>query len=116
MPQLTPVWYLFEEGVLYVSALHATVKARNLRRDPSVTVCVDGDRSDARYVVLSGKAELIEPGERQKEIHWQIVRQYHRSEDEALRYNELMKDAVGVIIVLQPERIISSGFSGDDEG
>ena len=115
LPQLTPVWYLFEDGALYVSVQTTTVKARNLRRDRSVAVCIDGGRGDARYVVLRGRAELIEPGERQRALRWRIVRQYYRDEAVAARYYETIKDNVGVIIVLRPARIVLSGFS-DDEG
>ena len=111
LPQLTPVWYLFEDGVLYVSAQVTTVKVRNLRRDPAVSVCIDGGRGDARYVVFGGRAELIEPGERQKTIRWQIVRHYFEDEAAATRYYETVKDNVGAIIVLRPERVVLSGFA-----
>ena len=111
LPQLTPVWYLFEDGVLYVSAQVTTVKVRNLRRDPAVSVCIDGGRGDARYVVFGGRAELIEPGERQKALRWRIVRHYFDDEPAAARYYETVKDNVGAIIVLRPERVVLSGFS-----
>ncbi len=110
-PQLTPVWYLFIDGVLYASAQPTTVKVINLRRDPTVTVCIDGGRGDARYVVLRGRAELIEAGERQRALRWQIVRHYHADEAEAERYQELIKDNPGVIIALRAERMISSNFT-----
>jgi len=109
-PQLTPVWYIFEEGALYVSAQTSTVKVRNLRRDPTVTVCMDGGRGDARYVVFYGKAELIEPGERQRALRRRIVGHYYADETEAERYYETVRDSVGVIITLRPERIVSVGF------
>lgn len=109
-PQLTPVWYLFLDGVLYASAQPTTVKVINLRRDPTVTVCIDGSRDDTRYVVLRGRAELIEPGERQKALRWQIVRHYHADETEANRYHELIKNDPGVIIALRAERMVLSGF------
>ncbi len=112
LPQLTPVWYLFEDGVLYVSAQVTTVKVRNLRRDPAVSVCIDGGRGDARYVVLGGKAELIEPGERQKSIRRRIVGHYFDDEAAAERYYETVRDNVGAIISLRPERVVLSGFSG----
>ncbi|MDE0462705.1 MAG: PPOX class F420-dependent oxidoreductase [Caldilineaceae bacterium] len=109
-PQLTPVWYVYEDGVLYVSAQTRTVKVKNLRRDPTVTICVDGGRGDARYVALYGKAELIEPGERQRDLRWRIVRHYYADEAEAAHYYETVKDTVGVIVTLRPERIVSMGF------
>jgi PPOX class probable F420-dependent enzyme len=109
-PQLTPVWYIFEDGVLYVSAQTRTVKIRNLRRDPTVTVCIDGGRGDARYVVFYGKAELIEPGERQRELRWKIVRHYYADETEAERYYETVRDTEGAIIALRADRTVLSGF------
>ena len=111
LPQLTPVWYLFEDGALYVSAQVTTVKVRNLRRDPAVTVCIDGGRGDARYVVFAGRAELIEPGERQKELRWRIVNHYFDDEAAAARYYETVKDNVGAIIVLRPEQVVLGGFA-----
>lgn len=114
-PQLTPVWYIFEDNVLYVSAQTRTVKVRNLRRDPTVTVCVDGGRGDSRYVTLRGKAELIEPGERQNALRRRIIRHYHADEAQAERYYETIKDTVSVVIALCPERVVVSGFGPTDE-
>ena len=115
-PQLTPVWYLFEDGVLYISAHVGTVKIRNLRRDRSVTVCIDGGRQDVRYVVFSGKAELIEPGEpRQEALRWQIIQRYYTDrEAAAAAYYELERTHPGAIIVLKPGRVVMSGFGGDE--
>lgn len=110
-PQLTPVWYLFEDGLLYVSAQVSTVKVHNLRRDPSLSVCIDGGRHDARYVVLYGKAEFIEPGPRQEAVRRQIVDHYYADQASADRYYESLKNSLGVIIILKPQRIVSSGFS-----
>lgn len=109
-PQLTPVWYIYEDGVIYVSAQTRTVKIKNLRRDPTVTICIDGGRGDARYVVLYGKAELIEPGERQRELRWRIVRHYYADEAEAAHYYETVKDTVGAVITLRADRTVAMGF------
>ena len=111
-PQLTPVWFLFLDDVLYVSVQANTVKVKNLRRDPTVSVCIEGGREDARYVVLSGKAELIEPGEREKALRWKIVRHYYADEAAAKSYNEMIKERTGVIITLRADRMVLSGFAG----
>jgi len=109
-PQMTRVWDIYEDGVVYGSAQTRTVKVKNLRRDPTVTICIDGGRGDARYVALYGKAELIEPGERQRDLRWRIVRHYYADEATAAAYYETVKDTVGVIVTLRPERIVSMGF------
>lgn len=110
-PQLTPVWYLFEDGLLFVSVQIGTVKVHNLRRDPSLSVCIDGGRQDARYVVLYGQAELIEQGSRQEALRRQIIDHYYADQTSADRYYESLKNSPGVIIILKPQRIVSSGFS-----
>lgn len=54
--QLTTMWYLLEEdATIVMSAPANTRKAKNLRRDPRISICVpDGNR----YVSLSGHASI----------------------------------------------------------
>lgn len=111
-PQVTPVWYLYEAGRIYISAGAGTVKVQNLRRDPQVTICVDGGHPDARYVILQGAATILEPHDPlQEQMRWRIIRHYHETEDEARRYYDSMRDFVSVLIVLTPEKIISQDFN-----
>ena len=108
-PQLTPVWYLYAEGRIFVSAVAGTAKVRNLRRDPNMTICVDGCRGDNRYVVLSGKARLVEPGtEEQLSMRRRIIRKYHASDAEAEAYYARIEGSPAALIVLEPSTIISS--------
>jgi PPOX class probable F420-dependent enzyme len=105
-PQLTPVWFLYEDDRFYVSAQADTVKVHNLRRDPSVSFCIDGGRDDVRYVVVSGKAELVEPGEaQQKEMRRRIIAKYHESEEAAAQYYQSIRENPAVLIVVNPERL-----------
>lgn len=111
-PQLTPVWYIYEEGRMYISAGANTVKVRNLRRDPRMTICVDGCRPDARYVILQGSVTIIEPGEAQQEaMRWRIIRHYHENEEDARRYHESIRESPSVLLVLQPDKVLSQDFN-----
>ena len=113
-PQLTPVWYIYEAGKLYISAGLHTAKVRNLRADPAVTICVDGGHPDARYVIFQGQITIIEPNDPQQEaMRWRIIRHYDTDEAEARRYYESMRAAPSVLLVLQPDKIISQDFNAD---
>lgn len=111
-PQLTPVWYLYEGGTLYISAQVDTVKIRNLRRDPALSVCIDGGRGDSRYVVMRGQAQLIEPHEPlQEQVRRRIIGKYHASEEAADRYYATVKASPAVLIVMTPQKITSQDFN-----
>ena len=92
------------------SAQTRTVKIRNLRREPTVTVCIDGGRGDARYVVFYGKAELIEPGERRENCGGKLYDTTMPTKQRAERYYETVRDTEGAIIALRAERTVLSGF------
>jgi PPOX class probable F420-dependent enzyme len=112
VPQLTPVWFLYENNHLYISAQADTVKVRNLRRDPAVSLCVDGGRGDPRYVVISGAASLVEPREPfQEEMRRRIICRYHASQEAADRYYQSVEDHAAVLIVVTPQKIVSQDLS-----
>lgn len=112
-PQLSPVWYLYEDGRIYIGVLATTAKVRNLRRDPRISLCVDGGHPDARAVMIHGGAELIEAESPWREqVIWRIIRRYHDSDADARRYQDMSRDrGPTVLIVVTPEKIISQDFN-----
>jgi PPOX class probable F420-dependent enzyme len=111
IPQLTPVWFLVEDGRIYVSAQATTVKVYNLRRDPRISLCIDGCRGDERYVVVTGTAELVEPGDPfQKTMRRRIIGKYHAREEAAELYYTAVRDNPAVLIVVTPQKVLSRDF------
>jgi PPOX class probable F420-dependent enzyme len=111
-PQLSPVWYAYEGGRLYISTTPDTAKYHNLKRDPRISICVDGGREDVRAVMIYGAAQLIE-GDNPliEEMRWRIIRHYYDSEAEAREYLEATRDIDTALIVATPHRIISQDFN-----
>lgn len=71
-PQQTVLWFVLEDNTIVMNTTASRQKTRNLERDPRVSICVpDG----YRYVVLSGRAELVENREQsQKDIEHLAIR------------------------------------------
>lgn len=60
-PALTPLWCVVHRGRVVLTTAAASWTARNLRRDPRVSLLVDGaHRADAAAVRLSGTASVID--------------------------------------------------------
>ena len=60
-PQMSPVGAGVDgEGRVIVSTPETTAKARNLRRDPRVAVCVLSERFHGTWVQVEGTAEIVE--------------------------------------------------------
>lgn len=112
-PQLSPVWYIYEDGRFYIGITSDTAKYRNLRRDPRISLCIDGGRDDVRTVMVAGTAELygkVHP--LQVSMRWRLISHYIADAEEASRYAESSQEWDGVLVVVTPSRTITQNFGG----
>ncbi len=107
-PHVAPVWYdVDEDGLLVFNTGDSTVKGRNLRRDPRLSLCVDDDRPPFSFVVVEGVAEISDDLD---EVHrWarRLGGRYMGAE-RAEEYGNRNGVAGELLIRVRPERIISA--------
>jgi PPOX class probable F420-dependent enzyme len=100
-PQLTPNWYLWDGERFWVSTLDWTVKVKNAKRDPRVTLCIDGPGRRTNYVQVFGTAEVVEGDV--KDATLDLIRKYEPTEADAQKHWEDIKDD-RVLMAVTPER------------
>jgi hypothetical protein len=104
-PHTAPVWYRYDAGVFYVLTESSSVKARNIKRDPRVELCID-DRERAPYhtVIVRGRATIEPyPGDA-----WRLALAVrYLGEEGGRRYVESAPvSADEVLIRIEPEQIV----------
>ena len=57
-PHVAPIWFDLEGDTLVFTTGESTVKGRNMRRDPRVSLCVDEEEPPFHFVLVEGTAEL----------------------------------------------------------
>ena len=87
MPQLTPNWYVYQDGRIAISTTKQRVKYRNLAHDSRLAVCILTEPLAEEYVSVRGTAEIID-----NDSIWPvteaIVRRYVRPERVQARPHE----------------------------
>ncbi len=80
MPHVAPVWYLYKDGIFYVGTNTDTEKAKNVKKNPKVSFCVDiGIRSPIYGVMGRGVARLILNKKIVSDISKKILLRYFKS-------------------------------------
>src|ERR1051325_3865652 len=59
-PHVVPVWFILDGEHLIFTAGHTLVKVKNLLRDGQVAIFVDEDTPPFHYVLLEGRAEVLD--------------------------------------------------------
>jgi PPOX class probable F420-dependent enzyme len=57
-PHVAPIWFDLDDDILVFTTGENTVKARNMRRDPRVSLCVDEEEPPFHFVAIEGTSEL----------------------------------------------------------
>ena len=61
-PQLSPVYYVMDGDDLLISTTATRAKARVVRRDPRVSVCVLGEQPPFPYLTVYGRGRIETDG------------------------------------------------------
>jgi PPOX class probable F420-dependent enzyme len=62
-PYTVPVWWLWKDGVVWVTGTYSRVWCKQLRKDPRASLCIEALQPVPGHVGIDGIAELIElPG------------------------------------------------------
>jgi PPOX class probable F420-dependent enzyme len=87
-PHAAPVWFALDGlGNLMFNTGEATIKGRNLRRDPRIAVCVDDPAPPFAFAVIRATVELID--ELTEVRRWAtIIGGRYMGQDQAERYGE----------------------------
>ncbi|WTW96554.1 PPOX class F420-dependent oxidoreductase [Streptomycetaceae bacterium NBC_01309] len=96
-PHVAPIWFDVDElaapdgddmhAELVFNTAETSVKGRNLRNDPRVSLCVDDDRPPFSYVVVEGEARLVDDPAELRTWATRIGGRY-MGEDRAAEYGE----------------------------
>jgi PPOX class probable F420-dependent enzyme len=102
-PQATPIWYYYDGEHFNVTCYGHRVKARNIRRDPRVTLVVVDTANYGDPLMVSGTAVLVEEGAAEATVR--VAIRYEG--DAAGRASAARLNARGhrVIIRIIPQRV-----------
>ena len=112
-PQLTTVWFLYEQGFAYIGIERSSIKYRNIEKNPSVSMCIDGEHPDGHTVVIYGRADVLETGSTTDDILWRLTRRYHDSDKDTQQYQESVKELDLVMVKVIPKKIVAMDYSSD---
>jgi nitroimidazol reductase NimA-like FMN-containing flavoprotein (pyridoxamine 5'-phosphate oxidase superfamily) len=113
---VVPVWFKYEDGQIIVVTPPASRKARNVKRNRSVTVLIDVEKWPQKGVIVYGKADLEYPIN--LEEHMSAMVPFHEkymSRDKAISWCEGLFKISGPFmkIVVKPTRMASFDYSKD---
>ena len=78
-PHVTPVWFIYEDGQVYITPRARSTWLANIRRDSRIAVTIDEEASPYRKVTLEGAATIVhELGEDDawRDLYRRIARRY----------------------------------------
>jgi len=106
-PHVVPIWYTVdEEDKIIFNTGDKSVKAKNIRRDNRVRLCIDDQTPLFSFVTIDGVAELIssEPSELYK---WaKIIAARYMGNDKSEAYGRRNSAEGELLIKIKPVRVI----------
>ncbi len=105
-PHAAPVWYVLDGETFVFMTGEDSVKGRNLRRDPRITLCVDDDTPPFRFVIVEGEASVS--ADDPDMLRWStLIGGRYMGEDQAEAFGRRNAAPGELLVRLTPEKVIA---------
>jgi nitroimidazol reductase NimA-like FMN-containing flavoprotein (pyridoxamine 5'-phosphate oxidase superfamily) len=113
-PRVIPIWFLWEEGIFYLSSGPQSRHVQDLARDPRAGLCITVEESQTetgyrpfRQIMVRGYA-YVQPD---TDASWaqKLISKYIPGEAGAQRAKQ-EAEKPHMVIALRPERFLTTGF------
>ena len=86
-PHIAPVWFVLDGETIVFTTWHTTVKAKNMLRDPRVSLSIDDDTPPFAFALIDGIAALTDDVDELRIWATRIAARY-MGEEQAAAYGE----------------------------
>lgn len=106
-PHVVPIWYTVdEEDNIVFNTAAKSVKAKNIRRDNRVRLCVDDQTPLFSFVVIDGIAQ-IERGQTSEIYKWaKILAARYMGDDKSEEYGKRNSGEGEILVRIKPIKIV----------
>lgn len=105
-PHVVPVWFVLEGEKIVFNTGSSTIKAKNMRRDPRVSISVDDQAPPYSFVTVEGTAELREDQEECLNCATRIGARY-MGEDRAEEFGRRNSTEDELIVKVTPTNVLA---------
>ena len=104
-PQIVPMWFLYEDGVMYMSTRTYAAKVKHFKKNPHVAVVVDEMVAPMKnkVVTIEGTVEVLNTGV--KEMTTKIYHKYMGVEGSASPQAQQSINTPRVILKITPKKM-----------
>ena len=103
-PQVTPIWFSYEQGLIVLNSARGRVKDNNMRARPHVALSIVDSQNAFRYLQIMGT--VVEVSEQDADEHIDQLAQKYLGKP---RYPWRQPGEVRVIYRIRPDRVQASG-------
>ena len=108
-PHMTPVWHLWDDGEVVIAVEELSVKARNVRHELKVALCVATAETPQRWALVNGTAVLSD--EAVSEMVWAVSVHYLGHQKGRAHAEKVLATLDFILIRITPTGMI--GFVGE---
>lgn len=112
-PQITVMWYQYEEGDFLFTPLTGRVKFRNYQRDPRAAVAIVDPEDMFRYVIVNGTLAV---DDRDPVAFYRDLARHYLDDEGLTRWQQTAVTEGRIVLRLTPTRRRTEGFPHEAGG